>query len=228
MAICIVYIKTSTVVEGRVGWGCIVKTPRGEVWELAGMVPLDEDVTTSRSTLMGIVVALETLPKPATVEVHTDFKYIAEGYRDSLDQWASKNWNRTASKPIAHADLWQRIVQQRERHRLSFFWVQLDGEHRRLAALAKRGRAGEKVFLRHAPPTSEGATGSPVRLIEHDELHRNLRYYLQQAAHGYETVVTVDGIPVAAVVPYLSPAPSHADSRQAELGVISDQKSEGL
>ena len=205
-----------------------MKTPRGEVWELAGMVPLDEDVTTSRSTLMGIVVALETLPKPATVEVHTDFKYIAEGYRDSLDQWASKNWNRSASKPIAHADLWQRILQQRERHRLSFFWVQLDGEHRKLAALAKRGRAGEKVFLRHAPPPNEGERGNPVRLIEDGELHRNLPYYLQQAANGHETVVTVDGIPVAVVVPYVSPVPRRASGGQAEPEVISDQKSEGL
>lgn len=206
MAICSVYIKSSAVVEGRVGWGAIIKTPRGEVWDIAGMVPADDEMTTSRSTLLGIATALETLPKAATVEVFTDVKYVAEGFRDSLGQWASKNWKRKANQSIAHADLWQRIMLQRERHRLSFFWTKLEAEHRRLAALAKRGRAGESVDMRHpALANAEPPERSPA-LVEHDELQRNFQYYLKQAAAGYEAVVTVDGLPVAVLVPFLAPA----------------------
>lgn len=185
--------------------GAVIKTPRGELWELAGAVPEGDELTIIRSTLLGIVTALKRLPRPATVEVSTDIKYIAEGFRDSLDRWAGMGWKRKASERIAHADLWQSILEERDRHRLGFIWVKFDDERRELAALAKRGRSGETIFFRRPALAASDFQGRSISAVEQVDLQRNLSYYLQQASNGHETVVTCKGVPVGVLGPYKEP-----------------------
>jgi ribonuclease HI len=149
MAICHIVVKSSTVVDEEVGWGAIIRTPKGYVWELAGPIPFEEERTVMRSTLAGIVAALSALPKPATVCVSTDIQYIADGFRDSLDKWVRRGWKRKGPKHVTHRDLWTQILQERNRHRLSIVWKKLGDEGKRAAELAAIAREGERVYIRH-------------------------------------------------------------------------------
>lgn len=182
MADCRIYVKSSTVADGRVGWGAIINTPQGEVWELTG----EGEQTVNRSTLQAIVNALALLPKPATVRVFTDMKYIAEGFSNTLDKWTQQGWKRKRGKgkaSVAHPDLWAELVRERSRHKLSVDFITFDGMREELSALAEAGREGEAFFRRKRAVDSAPETRPAVQVqfVEYANFRANLDAYLLQA-----------------------------------------------
>lgn len=146
-----VYVKSSMVVDGAVGWGVVIHTPHGEIWERLGTVSSLEDVTAMRSTLLGITQALDTLPASCLVTIYTDVEYIADGFNKWLEGWLRRGGRRPGKggkRSVVHWDLWQRLAAAREEHDLRIVWTKLGAERVRCAELAKRGRNGETCFHR--------------------------------------------------------------------------------
>lgn len=142
-----IYVKSSSSTAAElVGWGGVVYAPGDEVWELAGSVPFEDGQTPIRATLLGIAEVLGTLPKSATVEVFTDVQYIAEGFSVHLAKWVARGWRRKDKKRVAHRDLWERIILERDRHQLSISWRDLGLAGRLAAELAAIGQEGERWF----------------------------------------------------------------------------------
>uniref|UniRef100_A4Y093 RNase H type-1 domain-containing protein n=1 Tax=Ectopseudomonas mendocina (strain ymp) TaxID=399739 RepID=A4Y093_ECTM1 len=141
-----IVVKTSTVVEGAVGWGAVVRSASGAVWELAGPAPPGNEGAMMYATLMGIVEALGVLPRPAVVHVATDVQYIANGFNDSLDRWQQRGWKKKGRGRVAYRELWEQIVHERSRHELSIAWTKLGSDGLLAAELAVFGREGERVF----------------------------------------------------------------------------------
>lgn len=144
-------VKTASAKNDGVGWGAIVRVPNGETWELAGSIPYDDAQTVIRATLLGIVEALATLPKPGEVHVSTDVQYIADGCSKYLDKWVARGWRRKDKKRVAHRDLWELIIQERNRHQLTVTWKDLGQEGRLAQSVATIGQEGERWFKRHLP-----------------------------------------------------------------------------
>lgn len=98
----------------------IVKTNKGE--EPATLKDMDvlEDITKNRLELLAVEKALSHLSKRSRVIVHTSSEYVTGAFVQGWpDKWKSNGF-KTKGKPIKHADIWERVVEQVEKHDITF------------------------------------------------------------------------------------------------------------
>lgn len=93
---------------------------RGHRRELSGG---EAATTNNRMELMAIIRSLEALKRPCQITLHTDSTYVMKGMNEWLPRWKLKNWKTAAGKPVKNVDLWQRLEQAIERHRVDWKWV---------------------------------------------------------------------------------------------------------
>jgi ribonuclease HI len=104
---------------GPGGWG-VVLSAQGQIRELSGAEP---DTTNNRMELMAAIIALETLTRPARVDLYTDSRYVRDGITTWIHDWKRRNWRTAAKKPVKNVDLWQRLDEALVRHEVEFHWV---------------------------------------------------------------------------------------------------------
>ncbi|MEN9359271.1 MAG: ribonuclease h [Verrucomicrobiota bacterium] len=80
--------------------------------------------TNNRMEMLGLIISLETLKFPCRVTVYSDSKYVV----DSLNlgyprRWRQNGWKLADKKPAKNVDLWQRLLDQVERHQVELHWV---------------------------------------------------------------------------------------------------------
>jgi ribonuclease HI len=110
---------------GPGGWGAILSYGEHEK-ELKGGEP---HTTNNRMELMGAIAALEALKKSATVELHTDSKYVHDGISKWINNWKRNGWKTAEKKPVKNMDLWQRLDQAIQRHEVHWRWVKGHAGH---------------------------------------------------------------------------------------------------
>ena len=89
-----------------------------------------ERTTNNRMELMAAIVALETLNRPCTVELHSDSQYLVNAFNKHwIDGWVKRGWKTAAKKPVKNIDLWQRLLRAKEPHRVTFIWVKGHAGH---------------------------------------------------------------------------------------------------
>jgi len=103
---------------GPGGWGAILSWGEHEK-ELKGG---EAHTTNNRMELMGAIAALEALKKPATVELHTDSKYVHDGISKWIHGWKRNGWKTADKKPVKNVDLWQRLDEAIKRHNVKWHW----------------------------------------------------------------------------------------------------------
>ncbi len=112
---------------GPGAWAYLVqRTGADEVHEETGS---DEQTTNNRMELLAVIRGLESLAEPAEVHLYSDSVYVVKGLAEWLDGWIAKNWRNSARKPVKNKDLWQRLVELRERHDLRSHWVKGHADH---------------------------------------------------------------------------------------------------
>ena len=100
------------------GWAAILSF-RGHQKELAG----GESFTTdNRMEMTAAIRALDALKRPCAVRVHTDSMYLKNGITVWLPAWKRRNWQRK-SGDLKNIDLWKRLDELTERHRVTWVWV---------------------------------------------------------------------------------------------------------
>lgn len=123
---------------GPGGWGALLRYGDHEK-ELYG----GEGMTTNnRMELMAAIKALESLKRPCSVELTTDSVYVRSGITEWLPAWKQRGWKTAARKPVKNADLWQRLDEVAQKHRVSWHWVKGHNGHpenERADQLANRG-----------------------------------------------------------------------------------------
>jgi ribonuclease HI len=123
---------------GPGGWGVVLRYGEhekelygGETW-----------TTNNRMELMAAIRALETLKRPCSVRLTTDSIYVRNGITDWLSNWKKRGWKTAAKKPVKNAELWQRLDQAAQAHRITWHWVKGHSGHpenERADQLANRG-----------------------------------------------------------------------------------------
>ncbi|MCI8852907.1 MAG: ribonuclease HI [Lachnospiraceae bacterium] len=79
--------------------------------------------TNNRMELMAVIVGLEALNRPCQVEIYSDSKYVVDAFEKRwVDSWLKKNW-KGSSGPVKNVDLWKRLLQAKEPHKVKFIWV---------------------------------------------------------------------------------------------------------
>jgi ribonuclease HI len=89
-----------------------------------------------------VIEALAALKRPCDVTIHTDSEYVRKGITEWIHAWKQRGWTTADRKPVKNAELWQRLDELRERHRVHWRWVKGhagDPGNERADQLANRG-----------------------------------------------------------------------------------------
>jgi ribonuclease HI len=123
---------------GPGGWGAILRSGDTEKELFGG----DPATTNNRMELMAAIQALEALKRPAAVTLYTDSKYVHDGITKWINGWQRNGWKTSAKQPVKNGDLWQRLVEARDGHDVTWKWVKGhagDPGNERADELARRG-----------------------------------------------------------------------------------------
>lgn len=85
--------------------------------------------TNNRMELLAAIVGLETLNKPCQVVLTTDSQYVKNGITQWIHNWKKKNWKTADKKPVKNVDLWKRLDQECQRHKVEWQWVKGHAGH---------------------------------------------------------------------------------------------------
>ena len=104
--------------------------------------------TNNRMELLGVIVALEALKRPCTVEVHSDSQYVVNAFNQHwVDGWLKRGWKNAKKEPVKNSDLWKRLLEAKKPHDVTFVWVKGHAGHpenERCDALATAAADGKK------------------------------------------------------------------------------------
>jgi ribonuclease HI len=79
--------------------------------------------------LMAAIMALEALKRTSEVRLWTDSVYVRDGITRWIHGWKRNGWRNAAKKPVANAELWQRLDAAAARHRVDWRWVKGHAGH---------------------------------------------------------------------------------------------------
>ncbi|QCK88378.1 ribonuclease HI [Phreatobacter aquaticus] len=125
---------------GPGGWGAILRY-NGAEKELSGGEAL---TTNNRMELLAAITSLEALTRPSEVDLHTDSQYVKNGISTWIHGWKRNGWKTADKKPVKNADLWQRLDDVCDLHKVTWHWVKGHAGHdenERADELARMGMA---------------------------------------------------------------------------------------
>ncbi len=105
---------------GPGGYGIIFKN-QGRNWEKSGGFRL---TTNNRMELMGVIVALETLPANSKVRLFSDSLYLVNSLTKGwAEGWRARGWIKKGGHKVPNADLWKKLLDLCSRHEVDLQWV---------------------------------------------------------------------------------------------------------
>jgi len=141
-----VVIYTDGACEGNPGPGgyAAIIEEEGSHREVVGA---DPNTTNNRMELMAAIEALSSLSERSSVRVASDSQYVVLGITRWVHSWQRKGWKTASKEPVKNRDLWERLVEQAERHEVIWEWVKGHSGHpqnEEVDLLAKQAIAGLK------------------------------------------------------------------------------------
>jgi len=105
---------------GKGGWAAVLMFGEHKR-ELSGY---DKQTTNNRMELFACIMGLRALKEPCEVRLFTDSAYVADAFnKDWLASWQSNGWRTANKQEVKNIDLWQALLIEKNRHRLTFIWV---------------------------------------------------------------------------------------------------------
>lgn len=101
---------------GPGGWGSILVSPLGKVWELGGG---EAQTTNNRMEMTAVVEALRALAAVKTlstkeIRIFTDSKYVINGITQWIHGWRRNGWKNAAGEDVSNKEIWEaldRVIQ---------------------------------------------------------------------------------------------------------------------
>lgn len=111
---------------GPGGWGAILRYGTHER-ELSGGAA---ETTNNRMELTALLEGLRAVKEPCSITVTTDSSYVANGLSKGWAKaWQRNGWRKADKKPALNADLWEPLLEQDARHKLTICWVRGHNGH---------------------------------------------------------------------------------------------------
>ena len=80
--------------------------------------------TNNRMELTACIVGLDALKESCNVTIHTDSQYVINGITKGwASRWRANNWKRNKKDKAINPDLWGRLLDLCDKHKVSFVWV---------------------------------------------------------------------------------------------------------
>ena len=111
---------------GPGGWAAILEFgPHRK--ELNGAVP---STTNNRMELFAAISGLGALKEPCDVRLYSDSNYLVQAFNDHwIDGWKRNGWKTSGGTPVENQDLWQILLLQTRKHRVTFIKVKGHADH---------------------------------------------------------------------------------------------------
>lgn len=107
---------------GPGGYG-IVLIYNGVEKEFSGF---NESTTNNRMELTAVIEGLKKLKESCDVTIYTDSAYTMNAFELGwLEDWQNKNWKNSQKKDVLNKDLWQELLSEMSKHKIS--WVKVKG-----------------------------------------------------------------------------------------------------
>lgn len=111
---------------GPGGWGAVL-VYGGREKELSGGEP---HTTNNRMELCAVISALEALKEPCEVTLTSDSRYVVQAIEQGWAAgWRARGWKKPDKSPALNPDLWGRLLDLLERHKVTFVWVKGHAGH---------------------------------------------------------------------------------------------------
>jgi len=111
---------------GPGGWGAILRYNQVEK-EISGG---EENTTNNRMEITAVLEALTMLKEPCNVTLYSDSQYVYNALKLGwAKKWRANNWMRNKKEPALNPDLWERLLQQYDRHNVTIVWVKGHAGH---------------------------------------------------------------------------------------------------
>ena len=111
---------------GPGGWGALLRFGTIEKSLHGG----EKLTTNNRMELMAAIEGLSALKEPCEVVITTDSQYVRKGITEWLAGWKRNGWRTASKQPVKNADLWQRLDELNQRHKVEWHWVKGHRGHR--------------------------------------------------------------------------------------------------
>lgn len=130
---------------GPGGWGVLLQAKDGDrVIRERALSGGEAETTNNRMELLAAITALETLDRPSALTIVTDSAYVKNGVTGWIYSWKKNGWRTASKKPVKNEDLWRRLDEAQDRHRVTWEWVKGHAGHpenERADELARQGMA---------------------------------------------------------------------------------------
>ena len=111
---------------GPGGWSAVIVYGGAEK-ELSGG---EVATTNNRMELIGAISGLGALKEPCEVTLYSDSKYLVDAVNLGWARsWKSRGWVKADKKPALNKDLWQKLLELLEIHKVTFVWVKGHAGH---------------------------------------------------------------------------------------------------
>ncbi len=105
---------------GKGGW-CAILLYKGAEKVVAGGMPM---TTNNRMELFAIVAGLKALKESCDVTVYSDSAYAVNAFSEGwITKWQSNGWKTGSKDDVKNKDIWQALLMEMERHKVSFIKV---------------------------------------------------------------------------------------------------------
>ena len=177
---------------GPGGWAYLLRFDDGRVEEEGGF---SGHTTNNRMELQAGLALLKRIalePRRPGFTIHTDSKYLVQGFSQWLKGWKQKGWKRSDGKPVLNRDLWEEL----DRARLPGVALAHvkghsgDPDNERVDAIAVAMSKGKRPVLRSGldqPAVADPAATASVAL---NQLLSRVELADRLAAGGYGLTVT--------------------------------------
>ena len=111
---------------GHGGWGTILVYGKHEK-ELSGG---ERETTNNRMELTAAIEGLSALKEPCEVTLYSDSKYLVDAITQGwAKSWQAKGWRKADKSPALNPDLWERLLNLCDTHKVSVVWVKGHNNH---------------------------------------------------------------------------------------------------
>lgn len=84
----------------------------------------EKNTTNNKMEMMAVIKGLETLKEPCEVEVYSDSAYVVNSIEKGwIYSWKKNGWKKADKKPVKNVDLWERLLDQMQKHKVTFLKV---------------------------------------------------------------------------------------------------------
>ena len=88
------------------------------------------DTTNNRMEITAALQALTALKEPCNVTLYSDSQYVCNALKLGwAKKWKANNWMRNKKEPALNPDLWEKLLEQYDRHNVTVVWVKGHAGH---------------------------------------------------------------------------------------------------